>query len=82
MQDLIKEVTPLKRPDVSNPYQTASPVKPLTKKPVVKRTRATVKSAAPLEQKEPELSPQAIIEATVPKVCFSQSLAWVLLIVP
>jgi hypothetical protein len=67
MTELIKEVTPPKKPDVSNPYQTASPVKPPVKKPV-RRTRATAKPAVPENPKKPELSPQAIIEATVPKV--------------
>ncbi|KAF8631925.1 hypothetical protein AX15_002178 [Amanita polypyramis BW_CC] len=82
MAELIKEVTPPKRPDVSNPYQTASPVKitPSTTRPRPKRPRPTAKPAAPPTSKattEPEWkdeeagvekpSPQAIIEATVPK---------------
>lgn len=73
MTELIKEVTPAKRPDLSNPYQTASPVKPPVKKPVVKRPRAAKPPAppapAPEPEKLPEPSPQAIIEATMPKVC-------------
>jgi hypothetical protein len=71
MTELIKDVTPPKRLDVANPYQTASPVKPHTKKPVVKRPRASPKPApaSPAPVKAPEPSPQAIIEATLPKVC-------------
>lgn len=68
MAELIKEVTPPKKPDLSNPYQTASPVKPsLQKKPVKKRKPV---EARPKEQekKEVDLSPQTIIEATVPTV--------------
>lgn len=72
MTDLIKEVTPPKRPDVSNPYQTASPVKPPSKKPTPKRPKAGTKPVVPppvpiAPPKTPEPSPQAIIEATVPK---------------
>ena len=83
MTELIKEVTPPKRPDLSNPYQTASPIgKVILPKPrVVKRTRATGKPAPPSAtddkskeqctpvEKEKDYSPQAIIEATLPKVC-------------
>jgi hypothetical protein len=92
MTELIKEVTPPKRPDVSNPYQTASPVgKVGVAKGRGKRVRATGKPAPPKvvddEEKkdgtdgekldgqkakkgnEKEYSPQAIIEATLPKVC-------------
>lgn len=68
MAELIKEVTPPKKPDLSNPYQTASPVKPsLQKKPAKKRKPV---EARPKEQekKEVDLSPQTIIEATVPTV--------------
>lgn len=74
MTELIKEVTPPKKPDVSNPYQTASPVKPTPKKPTPKRPRTSVVKAAsppvpvPDIPKVAEPSPQAIIEATVPKV--------------
>ncbi|KAI0305851.1 hypothetical protein B0F90DRAFT_933444 [Multifurca ochricompacta] len=65
MAELIKEVTPPKKPDLSNPYQTASPVKPsLQKKPVRKRK---VPEERPNEiEKDVNLSPQTIIEATVP----------------
>lgn len=73
MAELIKEVTPAKKPDLSNPYQTASPVKPPTKKAVVKKPRAPKPTAppppVPEPEKRPEPSPQAIIEATLPKVC-------------
>ena len=71
MAELIKEVTPTKKPDVSNPYQTASPVKPPApvRKPVVRRPKATAKPAEKPVAPEPEISAQAIIEATVPKVC-------------
>lgn len=69
MTELIKEVTPPKRPDLSNPYQTASPVKPLPRKPVAKRPPAKAAAAPPAPAKTPEPSAQAVIEATVPKVC-------------
>ncbi|KAF8223775.1 hypothetical protein L208DRAFT_1369874 [Tricholoma matsutake] len=81
MTELIKEVTPPKRPDLSNPYQTASPVGKvaLPKVRAGKRMRATGKPAVPpttddknkeqqrSAEKEKEYSPQAIIEATLPK---------------
>ncbi|KAH7929082.1 hypothetical protein BV22DRAFT_1081682 [Leucogyrophana mollusca] len=67
MTELIKEVTPPKRADVSNPYQTASPVKPPQKKPVAKKPRATRRDKEKEKEKEPEMTAQAIIEATVPK---------------
>ncbi|KAF5373226.1 hypothetical protein D9615_007490 [Tricholomella constricta] len=81
MTELIKEVTPPKRPDLSNPYQTASPVaKAAPKARVGKRVRATGRPAAPAAneekgkekdnktaEKEKVYSPQAIIEATLPK---------------
>lgn len=71
MTELIREATPTKKPDLSNPYQTASPVKmskPPTKKVPPKRTKAEPK---PSVEEKIELSTQAIIEATVPKVSFS-----------
>jgi hypothetical protein len=80
MAELIKEVTPPKKPDVSNPYQTASPVKiPSTSRPRPKRTRVKGKSTASAkmetdtdaqaeETTAEKISPQAIIEATLPKV--------------
>jgi len=68
MAELIKEVTPPKKPDLSNPYQTASPVKPsLQKKPAKKRKPADGRSKEP-EKKEVDLSHQTIIEATIPTV--------------
>ncbi|KAG1746719.1 uncharacterized protein EDB91DRAFT_1048901, partial [Suillus paluster] len=66
MTGLIKDVTPPKKPDVSNPYQTASPVKMPTRKPPVRRSRPPVQNKEK-QQKEPEMTAQAIIEATVPK---------------
>ncbi len=74
MTELIKEVTPPKKPDFANPYETANPmIKPAPKKRPVRRTRAAAKTEAETQKKEPELTPQAIIEATVPKVCNSIS---------
>jgi hypothetical protein len=68
MAELIKEVTPPKKPDLSNPYQTASPVKPsLHKKPAKKRKPAEGRPKEP-EKKEVDLSHQTIIEATIPTV--------------
>ncbi|KAH9935061.1 hypothetical protein B0H21DRAFT_699261 [Amylocystis lapponica] len=76
MTQLLKEVTPPKKKDFANPYQTASPmpVRPPTKKPPARKTKAASKAAAEatpekkgLEKDLSELSPQAIIEATVPK---------------
>lgn len=84
MAELIKEVTPPKKPDVSNPYQTASPVKvpPSTSRPKPKRARAKGKPVAAVSAKmdtdtdakgeelaAEKVTPQAIIEATLPKVC-------------
>ncbi|KAG6810197.1 hypothetical protein H0H92_012932 [Tricholoma furcatifolium] len=82
MTELIKEVTPPKRPDLSNPYQAASPlgkVATIPKGRLGRRVRATGKPAAPTAKdeineedtksgdKEKVYSPQAIIEATLPK---------------
>ncbi|PPR00518.1 hypothetical protein CVT26_009904 [Gymnopilus dilepis] len=82
MAELIKETTPPKRPDLSNPYQTASPIgKVGPPKRSTRRPRATGKPSAPAKEqgteekvattsdkdKVKEYSPQAIIEATVPK---------------
>ena len=72
MTELIREATPPKKPDIANPYQTASPVKtvkPPTKKPV--RKPKAVSKPPPTEEKEreqPKMSMQEIIEATLPKV--------------
>ncbi|KAI0367029.1 hypothetical protein BV20DRAFT_1001365 [Pilatotrama ljubarskyi] len=71
MTELIKEVTPPKKPDFANPYEAISPiVRPAPKKQPVRKTRSTAKAEGEVEkkkEKEPELTPQAIIEATVPK---------------
>ncbi|KAG6910206.1 hypothetical protein DXG01_012341 [Tephrocybe rancida] len=83
MAELIKEVTPPKRPDLSNPYQTASPLGKVGSAPKARtgrRVRATGKPAAPTSREEAGkekdrkdtdkdkiYSPQAIIEATLPK---------------
>lgn len=66
MTGLIKEVTPLKKPDVANPYQTASPVKMPARKPSARRSRPVAEKKEK-QPKEPEMTAQAIIEATVPK---------------
>ena len=74
MTELIKEVTPPKKPDFANPYEAANPmIKPAPKKQPVRRTRTATKAAEQAKKKEPELTPQAIIEATVPKVRVSAS---------
>ncbi|KAL4062479.1 hypothetical protein J3A83DRAFT_4417841 [Scleroderma citrinum] len=67
MTELLKEVTPPKKPDVSNPYQTASPVKPPPKKPQSKRQRPAPKPTEKPKETGPELTAQEIIEATVPR---------------
>jgi len=81
--ELIKETAPANKPDLSNPYQTASPVgkvgppRRATKRPrVVGRLPLPTKDQKAEEQKRKEeeeklkaLSAQAIIEATLPKVC-------------
>lgn len=72
MSELIKEASPAPKPDFSNPYDSAGPVpaKPATRRPVAKRSRAVAATHAETkeEKKVTELSPQKIIEATVPKV--------------
>ncbi|KAF9480496.1 hypothetical protein BDN70DRAFT_877476 [Pholiota conissans] len=84
MAELIKETTPPKKPDLSNPYQSASPVgKVGPPRRGARRIRATGRPAAPSKEEQAEeekrkqeekkrkeleeYSPQAIIEATVPK---------------
>ncbi|KAI0675495.1 hypothetical protein C8Q78DRAFT_1101817 [Trametes maxima] len=75
MAELIKEVTPPKKPDFANPYEAVSPLgRPVPKKQPVRKTRSAAKAEAEAKlqkektrSKEPELTPQAIIEATVPK---------------
>ncbi|KAI0766914.1 hypothetical protein BD413DRAFT_635148 [Trametes elegans] len=77
MTELIKEVTPPKKPDFANPYETISPLaKPAPRKQPVRKTRSSAKADAEKQkekekEKEPELTPQAIIEATVPKASTS-----------
>ncbi|KAK0489132.1 hypothetical protein IW261DRAFT_1414534 [Armillaria novae-zelandiae] len=67
MAGLIKDNTPTKKPDISNPYQTPGSARATRPK----RPRATGKPTIPkklaVEEKEKDYSPQAIIEATVPK---------------
>ncbi|KAM5532376.1 hypothetical protein V8D89_013970 [Ganoderma adspersum] len=66
MTELIKEVTPPKKPAFVNPYEAANAmIKPAPKKQPARKTRAAAKREE--QGKEPELTPQAIIEATVPK---------------
>ncbi|KAF8909317.1 hypothetical protein CPB84DRAFT_1958911 [Gymnopilus junonius] len=82
MAGLIKETTPPKKPDLSNPYQVSSPVGKIgPPRRGTKRPRATGKPPAPSKdqtteektfkadekEKIKEYSPQAIIEATLPK---------------
>ena len=72
MTELIREATPPKKPDIANPYQTASPVKtvkPPAKKSVRKPRPVSQPPAEEKEKKQPEMTMQAIIEATLPKVC-------------
>lgn len=73
MTELIREATPPKKPDIANPYQTASPVKTAklpTKKPVRKPRAVSMQpSTEEKEKKQPQMSMQEIIEATLPKVC-------------
>ncbi|CDO73258.1 hypothetical protein BN946_scf185008.g20 [Trametes cinnabarina] len=76
MTELIKEVTPPKKPDFANPYEAVSPLpRPAQKKQPVRKTRSAAranaekvkeqaKEQAKEKEKEPELTPQAIIEAT------------------
>ncbi|OBZ74103.1 hypothetical protein A0H81_06017 [Grifola frondosa] len=67
---LIKNVSPDDLPPYANPFQEANimPLKP-KKKPPVRVTRAAAKATEErsIKKKEPALTPQAIIEATVPK---------------
>ncbi|TFK26241.1 hypothetical protein FA15DRAFT_667738 [Coprinopsis marcescibilis] len=83
MSELIKEATPAKKPDLSNPYQTASPVAKVgPPRRSTRRTRATGRPSAPegqptdskddkkakeLEDKLKDYPAEAIIEATLPK---------------
>ncbi|OCH85505.1 hypothetical protein OBBRIDRAFT_310654 [Obba rivulosa] len=70
MSEILKEVTPPKRPDIINPYQAANPIPRPPKKPLVRKPRETKPAqppAQPAEKKEAPVSAQAAIEATVPK---------------
>jgi len=73
MAELIKEVTPPKKPDLSNPYQTASPVKPSLQKKSAKKRKVP---EPPTEQEKTDvnLSQQTIVEATVPTVSVPRAL--------
>ncbi|OJT09844.1 hypothetical protein TRAPUB_13714 [Trametes pubescens] len=71
MTELIKEVTPPKKPDFANPYEAQGPViRPAPKKQTARKTRSSAKAEAEKLEKEKaktkelELTPQAIIEAT------------------
>ncbi|KAI9440600.1 hypothetical protein H4582DRAFT_1478267 [Lactarius indigo] len=66
MAELIKEVTPPKKPDLSNPYQTASPVKPSLQKKPTKKRKAPEEPPKEQQEKDVNLSHQTIVEATVP----------------
>lgn len=68
MAELIKEVTPPKKPDLSNPYQTASPVKPSLQKKSAKKRKPAERRPKEPEKKDVDLSHQTIIEATIPTV--------------
>jgi hypothetical protein len=68
MAELIKEVTPPKKPDLSNPYQTASPVKPSLQKKPPKKRKAPEEPPTEQEKTDVNLSHQTIVEATVPTV--------------
>ncbi|THH30713.1 hypothetical protein EUX98_g3474 [Antrodiella citrinella] len=76
MSELLKMDVPVPTPDFSNPYEAAGPVpaKPATRRPVTKRPRVVAANHAEMkkeekkeEKKVAEMSPQKIIEATVPK---------------
>ena len=68
MAELIKEVTPPKKPDLSNPYQTASPVKPSLQKKPPKKRKAPEGPPTEQEKTDANLTHQTIVEATVPTV--------------
>ncbi|KAF9031352.1 hypothetical protein BDZ89DRAFT_1063975 [Hymenopellis radicata] len=69
MAELIKEATPSNKLEISNPYQAASPARPVIGRP--KRPRASGRAKKPVveekKEKESVFTAQAIIEATVPK---------------
>lgn len=74
LAEMIEKVTPPPKPDIANPYEMASPVKPVSKPKERKRMSERRARAVQLEkekEKEQEikkLSAKTIIEATVPKV--------------
>jgi hypothetical protein len=80
MSQLIKEATPPKRPDLSNPYQTASPIAKVgPPRRSTRRTKVPTRAEQPngkdVEEKKKQeaeqmvdIPAQAFIEATVPKV--------------
>lgn len=80
VSQLIKEATPPRKPDLSNPYQTASPIAKVgPPRRSTRRTKAPTRAEQPNgkdveEKKKQEVAQmddvpaQAFIEATVPKV--------------
>jgi hypothetical protein len=90
LAELIKQTAPPNKPDLSNPYQTASPVSKVgPPRRATKRPKASGRPPLPMKEQKAEeeknqseerrkkegeekmnaLSAQAIIEATLPKVC-------------
>ncbi|KAK0202790.1 hypothetical protein DFS33DRAFT_930060 [Desarmillaria ectypa] len=67
MAGLIKDNTPTKKPDVSNPYQMPGSARATRPKRPRTTGKPTIPKKQPVEEKEKVYSPQAIIEATVPK---------------
>ncbi|KAK0188701.1 hypothetical protein F5146DRAFT_1140246 [Armillaria mellea] len=67
MAGLIKDNTPTKKPDISNPYQTPGSARATRPKRPRAIGKPTNPKKLPVEEKEKVYSPQAIIEATVPK---------------
>ena len=74
LSEIIEQATAPPKPDVSNPYQTASPVKPILK-PRDKRRQPERRSKEKVTEKQKEASkvneapsPVAVIGATLPKV--------------
>ncbi|THH10358.1 hypothetical protein EW145_g1400 [Phellinidium pouzarii] len=69
LEEMIEKVTPPPKPDIANPYETASPVKPLPKPKERKRMSERRAKAAQMEKEKEikKLSAKTIIEATVPK---------------
>ncbi|KAF6761558.1 hypothetical protein DFP72DRAFT_1061780 [Ephemerocybe angulata] len=80
LEEIVKKVTPKKKPDLSNPYQTANPTakvmpprrsarrKPVAKPPVSVNGKGSEKSPEPLtEEQIKDIPSQAFVEATLPK---------------